>query len=129
MCGIVISMNDEMMVKRLKALGDSTRLHIVELLSGCCRGTASIRPDGGVEGPTAGEVCCHITGAEKITSTISHHLHELEASGLIRLEKKGKSTVCALDTEALSAVADHLNRIAKGTQEDCCCYCGQPGKE
>lgn len=118
-------MKDEMMVRRLKALGDGTRLHIVELLSDCCCGTAAIRPDGGVEGPTAGEICCHITGAEKITSTISHHLHELEAAGLVRLEKRGKATVCSLETEAITEVANHLQRLAQGTSGACCV----PGKE
>lgn len=113
------------MVGRLKALSDPTRLHIVQLLSGCCCGTASVLEDGGVEGPTAGEICCHITGAEKISSTVSHHLHELEAAGLLRLEKRGKSTVCSLQSEALREVAGHLESIATGNGESCCCYCGQ----
>src|SRR5256885_2308393 len=83
MYGIIISMTNETSQRALKALSDPTRLHIVEFLSNMCCGTASVDEEGGVEGPTAGEVCCHITGAQKITSTVSHHLHELEQAGII----------------------------------------------
>lgn len=106
------------MAKALKALADPTRLHIVEFLSGCCCGRATVRDDGGVEGPTAGEVCCHITGAEKITSTVSHHLHELEEAGLLKLERRGKTTLCILVPSALIDLAKYLSGIATG-QLDC----------
>jgi DNA-binding transcriptional ArsR family regulator len=103
----------------LKALADPTRLKIVEFLSHCCCLSAAIREDGAVEGPTAGEVCCHVTGAEKITSTISHHLHELESAGIVKLEKRGKATVCTLRPEALRALSGYLNALADGL-EVCC---------
>lgn len=109
-----------MMVRQLKALGDPTRMHIIRLLSGCCCGTASVRDDGGVEGPTAGEICCHITGAEKITSTVSHHLHELAGAGLLSLEKRGKSTVCSLNQDALRTLSAELHQLAEG-DGSCCC--------
>ena len=105
----------------LKALADPTRFHIVEFLSQMCCGQASVFEDGGVEGPTAGEVCCHITGAEKITSTISHHLHELEDAGLVQLERRGKTTLCSLRPEGLRAVAADLVAIADGNKATCCC--------
>lgn len=121
MYGIVISMANEMTVKALKALADPTRLHIVELLSESCCGTAAVREDGGVEGQTAGEICCHITGAPQINSTISHHLHELEGAGLLRLERKGKSTVCTIDAAELQKLSEFLADLAKGTGGKCCC--------
>jgi len=105
----------------LKALSDPTRLHIVEFLSRCCCGRAAVRDDGGVEGPTAGEVCCHITGAEKITSTVSHHLHELEQAGLVKLERRGKTTVCTLVPATLEEVSRHLAQLAQGEGQGCCC--------
>lgn len=104
----------------LKALADPTRLHIVEFLSSCCCKQVAVREDGSVEGPTAGEVCCHITGADKITSTVSHHLHELENAGLITLQKRGKSTLCTLKADALVELATHITQLASGTNE---CYC------
>jgi len=116
-------MTGETITKAFRALSDPTRFHIVEFLSACCCGHAAVREDGGVEGPTAGEVCCHITGADKITSTVSHHLHELENAGLLRLEKRGKATLCTLRPEELLALSEQLARLAKGTDEGCCCGC------
>lgn len=120
-------MENEMMVQQLKALGDPTRLHVIRLLASCCCGKASVQEDGGVEGPTAGEVCCHITGAEKVTSTISHHLHELEGANLVKLEKRGKTTVCSLDGENLKSLGEQLILLSSGscTCTNCtCCCCG-----
>jgi ArsR family transcriptional regulator len=114
-------MTNEMIGASLKALSDPTRLHIVEFLSRCCCGQAAVRDNGDVEGPTAGEVCCHINGAEKITSTVSHHLHELEAAGLIRMERRGKTSVCTLRPEGLEGLADYLKSLAIGGEENVCC--------
>jgi ArsR family transcriptional regulator len=114
-------MNGETRVGAYKALSDPTRLHIVEFLSRCCCGRAAVRDDGGVEGPTAGEVCCHITGADKITSTVSHHLHELEQAGLVSLERRGKTTVCTLIPAAFEDLAKHLAELAQGEGEGGCC--------
>ena len=114
-------MPDETTLRALKALSDPTRLHIVEFLSAMCCGRAAVNDDGGVEGPTAGEVCCHITGAEKITSTVSHHLHELEAAGLIQIERRGKTMVCTLRPKSFEAVADHLRALAQFKNQGGCC--------
>ncbi|MBX3110442.1 MAG: helix-turn-helix transcriptional regulator [Fimbriimonadaceae bacterium] len=118
-------MTDEMTKASLKALADPTRLHIVEFLSQMCCGRAPVREDGGVEGPSAGEVCCHITGADKINSTISHHLHELELAGLVNLERRGRVTVCSLRPEGLRHVASTLAALADGVSSPCC---EEPGK-
>ncbi len=114
-------MADETKLRALKALADPTRLHIIEFLSHMCCGRAAVDEDGGVEGPTAGEVCCHITGAEKITSTVSHHLHELEAASLIQIERRGKTMVCTLRPESLEALADYLRALAQEENRGCCC--------
>lgn len=100
--------------KAFKALGDPTRLHIVEFLSHVCCNRVAVHEDGGVEGPTAGEICCHITGAEKITSTVSQHLHELEGCGLIQIERRGKAMVCTLRTERLRALGSYLIGLTDG---------------
>ena len=114
-------MENEMIVKALRALSDPTRLHIVEFLSRMCCGSAAVDEAGGVEGPTAGEVCCHLCGADKINSTVSHHLHELEEAGLIGIERRGKHMVCTLRPESLEGLAEHLQSLAKGTGKGCCC--------
>ena len=113
--------SDETTVKALKALADPTRLRIIRFLSLECCQVAAIDEDGGIQGPTAGEICCYITGAEKISSTISHHLHELQAAGLIEISRRGKFMVCTLRRETLDSVTTELQNISKGDFKlDCC---------
>ena len=93
-----------------KALGDPTRLHIFAFLRSCCgpvavEETGEVRP---VVGPTVGEVCCHVTGAEQINSKISHHLKELRLAGLITVERRGKNMICGVNREAVAALAFYL---------------------
>ena len=82
------SMDDTQEVATLfKALGDPTRLRIFDFLrSKCCavalEASGDVRP---VAGPSVGEVCCHVTGLDKINSTISHHLKELRRLDPLRL--------------------------------------------
>ena len=105
-----------------KALGDPTRLRIFEFLCSCCCGVAvdddgAVRP---VQGPTVGEVCCRITGAERINSTVSHHIKELRRAGLITVERRGKHMICGVNREAIAALSKYLN-TQKGDDEDECC--------
>ena len=105
--------SEESRVLAFKALGDPTRLRIVTLLQSCC-GAVALDDDGAVrpvDGPTVGEVCCRLTGAEKITSTVSAHLKELRLAGLITMERRGKNIVCRLNREALAALAAFLTEI------------------
>lgn len=104
-----------------KALGDPTRLRIFEFLRSCCGPIAvgeqgEVRP---VEGPTVGEVCCQVTGADKITSTISFHLKELRNAGLIVMERRGKNMICSLDRSALRRLAAYLHEDPN-QDSDCC---------
>ncbi len=106
-----------------KALGDPTRLHIFEFLCRqCCpvavEDSGDVRP---VLGPTVGEVCCHVTGAERITSTISFHLKELRLADLITTERHGKNMICGVRREAVAALASFLSGVIPPlTRGDCC---------
>jgi len=106
-----------------KALGDPTRLHIFEFLRSCCcpvavGETGDVRP---VVGPTVGDVCCHVTGADQINSKISHHLKELRLSGLITVERRGKNMICGVNREAVASLAAYLsNEGSQGTNKPCC---------
>jgi ArsR family transcriptional regulator len=109
-----------------KALGDPTRLHIFQFLRSCCcpvaveEETGDVRP---VVGPTVGEVCCHVTGAEQINSKISHHLKELRLAGLITVERRGKNMICGVNHKAVSELALYLGgEVSENKNESgpCC---------
>lgn len=107
-----------------KALGDPTRLHIFEFLRSC-RGPVAVEETGAVRpivGPTVGEVCCHVTGAEQINSKISHHLKELRLAGLITVERRGKNMLCGVNHDAVKALASYLGReVTDANGSTCCC--------
>lgn len=105
------------MVVMFKALGDPTRLRIFEFLRSCAGEvavdeTGKVRP---VLGPTVGEVCCKITGAEQINSRVSHHLKELRLAGLITVERRGKNMICGINPKALDKFQAYFN----SNKEDC----------
>lgn len=105
------SMDIRVSAAQFKALGDPTRLRILLYLRDCC-GAVSVGDEGEVcrlEGPTAGQVCCHVTGIGKVSSAISFHLKELRNAGLITMERRGKHMLCSIDTEALAALAAVLS--------------------
>ncbi|MGI4788194.1 MAG: ArsR/SmtB family transcription factor [Janthinobacterium lividum] len=106
-----------------KALGDPTRLHIFEFLRDCCCPVAleengDVRP---VEGLTVGEICCHVTGAERITSTISFHLKELRLAGLIAVERRGKNMICSVNTGAVTSLVAYLGMTSMENRRGECC--------
>ncbi|QYK52456.1 MAG: helix-turn-helix transcriptional regulator [Fimbriimonadaceae bacterium] len=100
-------MSDEIIVGAFKALSDPTRMRIVRYLLKHSTGEKRT-------GPTASEICFHLTGAEKINSTISHHLHELDNAGLISIERKGKHMICTLRPEAFMYLSNACRNIALG---------------
>lgn len=96
--------------RMFKALSDPTRIRILEFLCERC-GAVALGEKGDVhpiQGPSFGEVCCHITGAEKITTTISFHLNILREAGLITVEKRGRFMVCDVRREALESLSSYL---------------------
>ena len=102
-----------------RALADPTRLRIFTMLCSCCC-PVSVEEGGGVipaAGPSAGEVCCTITGSDRITSTISHHLKELRLAGLITVEKRGQRRICAVNKRAVDVLGQWVQSL---TQQECC---------
>lgn len=107
--------------KAFKALGDPTRLRIFEFLRTCCCTVAvgeegEVRP---VDGPTVGEVCCSVTGVDKVTSTVSFHLKELRNAGLITMERRGKNMVCGVDGAGVARLAAYLGDERKEGSDGC----------
>ena len=110
-------------VAAFKALGDPTRLRIFQFLRACCCPVAveesgDVRP---VVGPTVGEVCCSVTGAGQITSTVSRHLRELKLAGLITIERRGKNMVCGVNRRAVAELAAFFGDEPEGKNDDGCC--------
>jgi ArsR family transcriptional regulator, arsenate/arsenite/antimonite-responsive transcriptional repressor len=117
-------MNDhEQIAAMFRALGDPTRLRIFEFLRSCCCAVA-VEDSGDVRpaaGPTVGEVCCQIVpGAEKINSTVSHHLKELRLAGLVTIEQRGKNRVCGINSQAVATLAGYLGGTTADKPADCC---------
>lgn len=109
-------MNDEIWAV-FRALGDPTRFKIFDFLR--TKLPVALGEQGEVhrlEGPTVGQVCCHITGIEKANTGISFHLKELRTVGLITMEKRGKYMVCGVNPGALEAIGAWLN---EGPKESC----------
>ncbi|MCG9894662.1 MAG: helix-turn-helix domain-containing protein [Fimbriimonadaceae bacterium] len=96
-----------------RALGDPTRLEIFRFLARC-REPVAVDQDGSVRpfrGVTVGEICCHVTGDSKVSSTISFHLKELRLAGLITAERQGRFTICSVRPEALRRMIDLLDSL------------------
>ena len=104
-----------------KALGDPTRARIFEFLCSKCNPVAlddsgDVRP---VQGVTVGAVCCHVTGSEQFSSTVSFHIKELRLAGLIHAEKNGKFMVCSLRREAIDVMREYLTRQSEASLMAC----------
>jgi ArsR family transcriptional regulator len=105
-----------------RALGDPTRLRIFEFLREC-GGAVTVEETGDVrrvEGATVGEVCCRVTGAGRVTSTISHHLKELRIAGLVTTRRVGRYIVCRLNRETVDSLSSYLARGEKEDRNDAC---------
>lgn len=70
------------------------------------------------EAPNVGEVCCRVTGSEKITSALSVHLKELRTAGLIQMERRGKHILCTVNPQAVALLALYFSQETKNN--DCC---------
>ncbi len=86
-----------------KALGDETRLTILDMLS-------------------CGEICaCEILeGLDLTQPTISHHMKILQQVGLVKARKDGRWMYYSIDKEKLEEIKDFITYIAN-YKEDCIC--------
>ena len=96
--------------RALAALGHGTRLSIYRLLVEAGRG-----------GKLAGEI------AEALTlpgATLSFHLKELSAAGLVSSKQRGRTVCYRANFDAMTSLVDYLT-------ENCCAgdqSCGTPGR-
>ena len=99
-------MNDGAAVAALKALGDPTRLKILNLLKAkgrsCCELIARSEP---------GLCACDIEAAVGLSqAAVSHHMGLLRRAGLVEAEKRGRWMYYRRNEAAIAGLAE---RIAK----------------
>jgi ArsR family transcriptional regulator, arsenate/arsenite/antimonite-responsive transcriptional repressor len=95
------------LLARMGSLSDATRLEIVRLLS------------------ENGEMCaCELLKKLSITQgTLSHHMKDLTASGIVMVRKDGKWCHYALNATSLCELADYLENLCCPAAGECSCGC------
>lgn len=100
-----------------KALSDPTRLAVFQCIR-CCGPTCGYDTETGkccnaaaaacdcADGVTACRIRCTVPCAP---STLSHHLNELRAAGLITTERRGRIVACYVRPEALVHIAAFIS--------------------
>ena len=86
--------------------------------SAVANGTGVDIPRLSPDGLTVGEICCRVTGEDRISSAISFHLKELRLAGLIQMERRGKNMICSINQDALVTLADYF--VTAPVEPDCC---------
>ncbi len=89
-----------------KALGDSTRLKILELLKSKGRSCCDL-----IGREERGLCACDIEAAVGLSqAAVSHHMALLRRAGLVRAEKRGRWMYYSRDDAAIAGVAEALAR-------------------
>ncbi len=89
--------NADQLVDIFKALANSHRLKIYNILTSCCTPGTSCASDE-VLSCCVGDLDSQLDIA---ASTLSHHLKELHRAGLIHMKREGKQVFCSINTEMM----------------------------
>lgn len=94
--------NNQEIVKMLKAIADENRLQMINLLS--CENLCS----------------CHFVNILEISQpNVSHHLKILKEAGLIKASKRGRWIDYSLNEENVALIKNELNNILEKCDENC----------
>ena len=87
--------NIDNMAEAFKALSNPNRLQIFQRLLSCCQPGTLCSVDE-LKG-----ICVSDLGEDLLVapSTLSHHIKELQRSGLIKTQRRGKNVDCFVDPE------------------------------
>ena len=97
----------EHLSETFKALSNPNRLRIFLRLVSYCSPEVSCSTEGD-------EITCAMEVGRDLgiaPSTVSHHLKELRAAGLIRMKRRGKMVDCRVDLQTLREISDVLLNI------------------
>ncbi|MFN3682619.1 MAG: ArsR/SmtB family transcription factor [Fimbriimonadaceae bacterium] len=107
-CAILRDRDGDALARAFAALGHPTRLALYRFL--LAQGDRiALSPDGSVrplKGSTVGDLCCQVSGSQRVTPNLSRHIRILAEAGLIATERCGRHTVC----RAIPGAADALRR-------------------
>ena len=94
------TIESEQLVDIFKALANSHRLKIYDILTSCCLPGTSCASDE-VFSCCVGDLDSQLDIA---ASTLSHHLKELHRAGLINMQRDGKQVFCSVNTELMTQI-------------------------
>ena len=97
----------------LKAMSHPHRLRMLVRLAGMCSAGGACC-EGNARGRCVGKVA---RGLGVSPSTVSHHLKELRAAGLITMERRGQTIECAVNVEALRDVQGFFSALLPARAE------------
>lgn len=108
-------MDQEQLVRIFKALGNESRLAILDAILKSQRQCACSPGSPGLPDVKEGTLCCvdEIVGQfDMAQSTISQHLKELHHAGLLQRHKHAQWVYYTINREALAALSDYLGALA-----------------
>ena len=92
----------EELAKAFKALSNPNRLQIFQRLLGCCE-LGTVCSADTLNGFCVGDLGEDLAIA---SSTLSHHIKELQHAGLIKTRRRGKNVDCFVDRDKVSLLKE-----------------------